>query len=62
MKRNVKQTFETIAVAVLCAMLFVSMYKGCSGIVKTLKDKKIEIKKAQEKNTVKTLQFNQRVR
>ena len=49
-KHNIKQTFETLAVAVVCTVFVLSMHQSCSGLAKQINDKqeKTEINKAKD--------------
>ena len=51
MNKNVKQTFETLAIAVLCTIWVLSMHQGCSDLSTRFSDKKTETKKAQKPKT-----------
>ena len=66
MNNNIKQSFETFAVAALCTVFVLSMHQSCSGLAKKLgeKEEKKEIKKATElkNDTIKTFKFEQKVR
>lgn len=67
MNKNVKQTFETLAVAVLCAIWVLSMHQSCSDMSKRFLGKKSETNKAQKiqelkKDTINTFKLEQRVR
>jgi hypothetical protein len=60
MNKNVKQAFETLAIAVICTVFVLSMHQSCSEFA----NKNTEIKKAQElkNDTLKNIKFGQRVR
>ena len=66
MNNNVKQSFETLAVAVLCTVFVLSMHQSCSGLSEKLgkKEEKKEIKKVPEfkNDTINTFKFEQKVR
>ena len=64
MNKNVKQTFETLAIAVLCTIWVLSMHQGCSDLSTRFSDKKTETKKVQDlkNNTLKNIKFGQKVR
>ena len=73
-KHNVKQTFETLAVAVVCTVFVLSMHQSCSGLAKQFGEKdKTEnknaqnikndtIKSVQEVKSANTIMFNDSVR
>ena len=67
MNKNVKQTFETLAIAVLCTIWVLSMHQGCSDLSTRFSDKKTETKKVRKiqelkKDTINTFKFGQKVR
>lgn len=67
MNKNVKQTFETLAIAVLCTIWVLSMHQGCSDLSTRFSDKKTETKKVQKiqelkKDTINTFKLEQKVR
>ena len=66
MKNNVKQSFETLAVAFLCMVFVLSMHQSCSGLSERFgkKEEKKEIKKVPEfkNDTINTFKFEQKVR
>jgi len=64
MGKNVKQAFETLAIAVICTVFVLSMHQSCSGVAEKLSNKKTEIKKVQElkNDTINNLKLDQRVR
>ena len=68
MNKNVKQHFETLAVAVLCTVFVLSMHQSCSGVADRVSNKKVkentELKKAQnlKQDTIANFKLEQRVR
>ena len=67
MNKNVKQTFETLAITVLCTIWVLSMHQGCSDLSTRFSDKKTETKKVQKiqelkKDTINTFKLEQKVR
>lgn len=67
MNKNVKQTVETLAVAVLCTIWVLSMHQSCSDMSKRFLGKKSETNKAQKiqelkQDTINTFKLEQRVR
>ena len=67
MDKNVKQTFETLAIAVLCTIWVLSIHQGCSDLSTRFSDKKTETKKVQKiqelkKDTINTFKLEQKVR
>lgn len=66
-KHNIKQSFETLAVAIVCTVFVLSMHQSCSGLAKQINEKqeKTEINKAQDikKNEIiKNLKIWQKIR
>ena len=65
-KHNIKQGFETFAVAVVCIVWVFSMHQSCSGLSEKLgkKEEKKEIKKVQEikNDTINSCKLEQKVR
>lgn len=64
-KHNIKQSFETLAIGVVCTFFVLSMHQGCSGASEKLSnDKTLTVKKAEEmkNDTINTFKLEQRAR
>jgi hypothetical protein len=65
-KHSIKQSFETLGIAVICTFFVLSMHQGCSGVSegRSSNKKTLTVKKAEEikNDTVNTFKLEQRAR